>query len=71
MPRNATIDTARAKVAANSRWDSPTLPEARRDLRAAKLERAAREAAEELPPLTDEQARRIAAILYPQGVEAP
>lgn len=42
--------------------------DARRDLRAAKLERSAREAAEALPPLTDEQARRIAQILYPQGV---
>jgi hypothetical protein len=44
--------------------------DARRDLRAAKLEREAREAAAALPPLTDEQARRIAAILYPDGVDA-
>lgn len=44
--------------------------DARRDLRAAKLERAAREAADALPPLTQEQARHIAAILYPEGVEA-
>lgn len=63
----------RAKVASLSRVrsaDDPDLIEARRDLKASRLEDAAREAAESLPPLTDEQARRIAAILYPQGAEA-
>lgn len=63
----------RAKVASLSRIrpaDDPELIEARRSLKATRLEDAAREAAESLPPLTDEQARRIAAILYPQGVDA-
>lgn len=60
---------ARAKLGAAARYGGPDAAEsARRDLRAAKLERSAREAAEALPPLTDEQARRIAQILYPQGV---
>lgn len=56
----------RAKVASLSRVrpeDDPELIEARRDLKASRLEQAAREAAESLPPLTVEQARRVAAIL--------
>lgn len=60
----------RAKVAALSRVrpaDDPELIASRRQLKASKLEQAAREAAEALPPLTDEQARRIAAIICPQG----
>lgn len=60
----------RAKVASLSRVrsaDDPDLVEARRDLKASRLEATAREAAESLPPLTDEQARRIAAIICPQG----
>lgn len=63
----------RAKVASLSRIrpaDDPELIDARRDLKASRLEDAAREAAASLPPLTEEQARRIAAILYPEGVEA-
>ena len=63
---------ARSRVATATRYGTEAeADDARRDLRAAKLERSAREAAEALPPLTDEQARRIAAILYPEGVEAP
>lgn len=60
----------RAKVASLSRVrsaDDPDLVEARRDLKASRLEATAREAAESLPPLTDEQACRIAAIICPQG----
>ena len=60
----------RAKVASLSRVrsaDDPDLVEARRDLKASRLEATAREAAESLPPLTDEQGRRIAAIICPQG----
>jgi len=65
------ITQARSRVATAARYGTTAeVDDARRDLRAAKLERAAREAAEALPPLTDEQARRVAAILYPQGVEA-
>lgn len=63
----------RAKVASLSKVrpsDDPDLVSARRDLKAARLEDAAREAAASLPPLTREQARTIAAILYPEGVEA-
>lgn len=59
-----------AKVASLSRVrpaDDPDLIEARRNLKASRLEDAARKAAESLPPLTDEQARRIAAIICPQG----
>lgn len=33
------------------------------------LQEAAREAAEALPPITEEQARRVAAILYPKGID--
>lgn len=68
---SVTVLQARAKLGAAARYSGPeATASARRDLRAAKLERSAREAAEALPPLTDEQARRIAAILYPEGVEA-
>lgn len=63
-----TVLAARAKLGAAARYGSPEAAEsARRDLRAAKLERHAREVAEALPPLTDAQARRIAAIICPQG----
>lgn len=69
MPDN--VLTARAHLGVAARRGTPDdVANARRDLRAAKLERSARETAEALPPLTDEQARRIAAILYPQGVDA-
>lgn len=65
------IIAARSRVGVMARTGTPDdLQAARRDLRAAKLERAAREAAEALPPLTIEQARRIAAILYPEGIDA-
>lgn len=61
---------ARSRIGVASRRGTPEdVAEARRDYRAVKLEQAAREAAEALPPLTDAQARRIAQILYPQGVE--
>lgn len=63
--------TARAKLGAAARYGTPEEADgARRDLRAAKLEQAAREAAAALPPLTPEQACRIAAILYPNGGDA-
>lgn len=62
--------SARARVGVAAHRGTPDdLQDARRDLRVAKLERAAREAAEALPPPTEAQARRIAAILYPQGAE--
>lgn len=61
---------ARSRIGVAARRGTPDdVADARRDLRAAKLEKAAREAAEALPPLTEDQARRIAQILYPQGVE--
>ncbi len=61
---------ARSRVGIAARYGTPEeVATARRDLRAVKLEEAARDAAESLPPLTREQARRIAAILYPEGVE--
>lgn len=70
MPKAGTLAAReRARVAAAARWKTGDLPERQRDLRAAKLEDAARAAADALPPLTEDQARRIAAILYPQGVE--
>lgn len=64
------VRKARSRVGVAARRGTPEdLAVARRDYRAVKLEEAAREAAEALPPLTEAQARRIAQILYPQGVE--
>ena len=47
--------------------DAPVTKDAARDLRAAKLERAIREAVEAAPPLSDEQRSRLSAILRGSG----
>lgn len=61
----------RARVAALVRHkpaDAPEVAEARRDLRAARLADYVRRVIDEAPPLTDDQRRRIAALL--QGGDA-
>lgn len=58
--------TERARVASLSRSrtpDDPALIDARRNLKAARLEDHVTAAVATFPPLTDEQADRIAAIL--------
>lgn len=56
----------RARVAAIARHtpnDERALAEARRDLRAARAEEYIREVVGAAPPLTDDQCRRLAALL--------
>jgi len=58
------------RVAALSRsrpTDDPEFVDAQRDLAAAKLERAVRNALDSAPSLTDAQAQRIAALLLTGG----
>ena len=58
----------RAKVASLSRIrpsDDPELVEARQNLKALKLEEYVSKVVSEAPPLTDEQANKIAALLRP------
>lgn len=58
--------SAAARVAAISRHHGPcAAAEARRDLRAARLEDYVARIVSEAPPLTDEQATRIASLLKP------
>lgn len=62
--------TQRAKVASLSRSrksDDPELIQARRNLKALKLEEYVRNVVDQAPPLTPEQADRIAALLRPAG----
>jgi hypothetical protein len=62
--------TERARYAALTRSrpaDDPDLIDARRNLRAARLEDAIRAAVAAAPPLTDEQRTRLAAILRGSG----
>lgn len=56
----------RARVARLSRDHAPSAPElveARRDLKAANLQKAVEKAVNTAPPLTEEQVDRISAIL--------
>lgn len=55
----------RARLAALSRHhpDGPEVDDARRDLRAARAEDYIRELVDQAPPLTDDQRRRLVAIL--------
>lgn len=67
------ITSARAKVAALSRSrtpDDPEFIEARRTLAAANLEQHVARVVAEAPPLSPEQADRIAALLRPRGAVA-
>lgn len=60
----------RAKVASLSRSrpaNDPELIEARQNLKALKLEEYVRRVVDQAPPLTPEQADRIAALLRPAG----
>lgn len=69
MPKSGpSIARERSRLASAARWSPEKLPERQRDLRAALLERSAREAIDALPPLTEEQARRIASLIYPPAV---
>lgn len=45
--------------------DDPQIADARRDLRAARLEEHIRKLVDEAPPLSDEQRSRLAALLRP------
>ena len=63
----------RARIASLSRsrnTDDPELVEARQKLKALKLEEYVKRVVDEAPPLTDEQANRIAALLRPAGGES-
>lgn len=63
----------RAKVASLSRvrpQTDPELIEARRNLKAAKLEEYVARVVAQAPPLSDEQAHRIASLLRPYGGDA-
>lgn len=63
----------RARVASLSRSrpaDDPALIEARRELRATRLEQYVSRVVAEAPPLADDQRARIAALLRPSGGEA-
>ena len=63
----------RAKIASLSRSrkaDDPELLTARRNLKAAKLEEYVARVISTAPPLTDEQASRIASMLRPYGGDA-
>lgn len=58
----------RARVARLSQCraaDDPKLLDAKRDLRAARLEDYIRKVVDAAPPLTDEQRRRLAVLLNP------
>lgn len=62
----STWTSERAKLASLSRSrkpDDPDLTEARRNLRALRLEEHVREILAKAPPLTDEQRDRIAGLL--------
>ena len=50
--------------------DDPELLTARRDLKAAKLEEYVARVVATAPPLTDDQANRIASLLRPYGRDA-
>lgn len=61
----------RARVAALSRSrtpDDPELVDARRDLRAARAEDYIKALVDGMPPLTDEQKRRLSTLLNPPAV---
>ena len=64
---SSAVYKARSRVAILSQTSVSSTPEqiaeARRDLRAAKLAAAVEKALAEAPPLTDEQAQNIAALL--------
>lgn len=69
---STTWRSERARLAALTRHKSPDDPqigEARRDLRAARLEKIVRETVLAAPPLTDEQRRRLAVLLLGGGAE--
>lgn len=73
MPREAFLmswTAERARVASLTRSraaDDPDLIEARRRLRAARLEQHVQKVLAEAPPLTPEQRDRIARLLTPAG----
>lgn len=59
------VRVATARLAISTRWgrDAATIAEARRDLTAAKLERAINEAVASAPPLSPAQRDRLASLL--------
>ncbi|HLM20881.1 MAG TPA: hypothetical protein VK390_05065 [Propionibacteriaceae bacterium] len=64
------VYAARARHNALKRYrdaDDPAIADARRDLRAAKLEDHIRQVVDQAPPLTPEQAERLAALLHGGG----
>lgn len=66
----STWTSERAKLASITRHhpdDADRIAEARRDLRAARLEDHVRDAVAAAPPLTAEQRRRLAALLNGGG----
>lgn len=54
-----------ASLTRSRRSDDPELIQARQELRVAVLAQHVRRAVEALPPLTDEQVARVAALLRP------
>ena len=68
MPSTWTSERARYASLSRSRpADDPELIEARRNMRALKLEEHVARVVAEAPPLTDEQRERIAALLRAGG----
>ncbi|MFD4206251.1 MULTISPECIES: hypothetical protein [Micromonospora] len=64
----STITHHRARLArAVQRGDDATAEDARRDLRAAKLEQAIRAAVDAAPPLTQEQRAHLGSLLVAGG----
>lgn len=64
----SSVTTERARIAALSRSrpkDDPALIEARQNLKTLRLEEHVRKAVEQAPPITAEQADRIAGLLSP------
>jgi len=69
----STWTSERARVASLTRSrkaDDPELVEARRNMRALKLEEYVLRVVDEAPPLTNEQRERIAALLRAGGASA-
>lgn len=69
-PADPAFRAARARIAANSRHANQPdqLDQDRRWLKAEAAERYVKELVDGLPPLTDQQRRRLAALLHP-GVD--
>jgi hypothetical protein len=64
---SSSVLSARGRLGAAQRNNTPAVPDARRDLAAAKLEQYVAKVVATAPPLTSAQRDRIAALLRPVG----